>query len=82
MAVILMTIQKTKDTNIVAVALKKKKTMDAQNKKKVPNVVVRILTTKAKAVIVAVVQKIKAIVTMVMEILAKTVITVGKNKLR
>jgi len=82
MAVILATIQKTKDTNIVAVAGKKKKTMDAQNKKKIQNVDVHILTAKAKDVIVAVVQKIKAMVIMAVETLAKTVITVGKNKLR
>ena len=80
MAVILTTIQKTKDTNFVAVALKKKKTMDVQNKKKLQNVVVHILTTKTKAVIVAAVQKIKAMAIMALEILAKTVITVGKNK--
>lgn len=80
MDIILATIQKTKDTNIVAAALKKKKTMDVQNKKKLQNVVVHILTTKTKAVIVAAVQKIKAMAIMVLEILAKTVITVGKNK--
>ena len=80
MAVILTTIQKTKDTNIVAVAGKKRQNADAQNKKKLQNVVFHILTTKTKAVIVAAVQKIKVMITMVLEQLARMVITVGKNK--
>ena len=80
MAVILTTIQKTKDTNIVAVAGKKRQNADAQNKKKLQNVVVHILTTKTKDVIVATVQKIKVMITMVLEQLAKMVITVGNNK--
>ena len=80
MAVILTTIQKTKDTNFVAVAGKKRQNADVQNKKKLQNVVVHILTTKTKAVIVAVVQKIKAMAIMALEILAKMLITVGKNK--
>ena len=82
MAVILATIQKTKDTSIVAAAGKKKKTMDVQNKKKLQNVDVHILTTKTKVIIVAVVQKIKAMVVMALEILVKTITTDGKNKLR
>jgi hypothetical protein len=76
-----MTIIKTKDTNIAVVVGKKKKTATMEKKRIFQNAVVHILTTKTNAVTVAVLQKIKAIATMASEILAKTVITVGKNKL-
>lgn len=74
-----MTIIKTKDTNIAAVVGKRKKTVDMEKKKIFQNVDAHILTTKTKVMIMVVAQKIKDAVITTLEILAKTVITVGNN---
>ena len=75
-----MTITKKMDTSILVTVGKKKKTVVMEKKKIFQNAVAHILTTKTKAMIVAVALKIKAIITMVLETITKTVITVGKNK--
>ena len=79
MVAVLTIIHKTKDTNIVVVAGNKKKIVAMKKKR---NVVVRKPVNKIKTIIVVVVRKIKAMEIMALEILAKTLITVGKNKLR
>ena len=73
-------ITKTKDTNIAVVVGKKKKNVIMGKKKNSQNVGAHILTMKIRAMVAAVVQKLKAMATMALEILAKTVITVGNNK--
>ena len=74
-----MTITKKMDTNIAVIVGKKKKTAVMETKKIFQSAVVHILTTRTKAMIVAVALKKKAIITMVLETITKTVITVGNN---
>lgn len=74
-----MTITKKMDTNIAAIVGKKKKTVVVEKKKIFQSADVHTLTIKTKAIIVAAAQKTKAMKTMVMETLTKTIITVGNK---
>ena len=67
------------DTNIAVIVGKKKKTAVMEKKKIFQSADVHTLTIKTKAIIVDVALKTKAIITMVLETMTKTVITVGNK---
>ncbi len=77
-----MTITKKMDTNILVTVGKKKKTVATEKKKIFQSAVVHILTMRTKAMIVAAMLKIKALITTALETITKTVITVGNKTKR